>query len=429
MKHLLTLLMVSLSMSAYSQTQITIPYNPDGNADGLISLNDLLDILSIYGSEYSPTELVNDDHSALLYLGDMDYFDCASSCEGLQGNWKILDELLVGRYKTELASMGSTQWLDRRVLQVNQYSYVPVLESNSGGYYFTQDSPQGIYSCVCQTRVVQPIIVPVGPCESGLDACGVCDGPGPIYECGCHNIPAGACDCEGNQFDALGVCGGDCLGDYDGDGVCDVFPEGPCQGQNTINYQGFDYDIVEIGGKCWFADDLRTQNYTNGDEIPNILSTSTWDTGTGAWSVSEGYEYNGNVYNWHAVLDPRGLCPSGWHVPSRQDYINLVDSLYADPSIGSYPNVNVALKDDMSWDGTNQSGFKARSTFYRGSNGNFSTDGSYNKSWTSDYGTFGQAYYFRLVAGVSSGITQHYLTGDYSDQGYGFAIRCMSEDN
>ena len=33
-------------MSAYSQTQITIPYNPDGNADGLISLNDLLDILS-----------------------------------------------------------------------------------------------------------------------------------------------------------------------------------------------------------------------------------------------------------------------------------------------------------------------------------------------------------------------------------------------
>jgi uncharacterized protein (TIGR02145 family) len=325
--------------------------------------------------------------------------------------------------------MGSTQWLDRRVIQVNQYSYVPVLESNSGGYYYSQNTPQGINSCVCQTRVVQPIVVPVGPCESGLDACGVCDGPGPIYECGCHNIPAGACDCEGNQYDALGVCGGDCLGDYDGDGVCDVFPEGPCQGQNTINYQGFDYDIVEIGGKCWFADDLRTQNYTNGDEIPNILSTSTWDTGTGAWSVYEGYEYNGNVYNWYAVLDPRGLCPTGWHVPSRQDYIDLVDSLYADPSIDSYTNVNFVLKDNMSWDGSNQFGFKARLTIYRNLSGSFQYTSNEYRNWTSDYGTFGNAYYFRLISGNSSNLGQYTLTVNSFGQGYGFAIRCMSEDN
>ena len=34
--------------------------------------------------------------------------------------------------------------------------------------------------------------------------CGVCDGPGAIYECGCDPIPDGDCDCEGNQVDALG---------------------------------------------------------------------------------------------------------------------------------------------------------------------------------------------------------------------------------
>ena len=33
--------------------------------------------------------------------------------------------------------------------------------------------------------------------------------------------PAGDCDCDGSQLDALGVCGGGCSADLDGDGVCD----------------------------------------------------------------------------------------------------------------------------------------------------------------------------------------------------------------
>ena len=41
------------------------------------------------------------------------------------------------------------------------------------------------------------------------------------YTCGCEDIPAGECDCEGTQLDALGVCGGDRLLDVDSDGICD----------------------------------------------------------------------------------------------------------------------------------------------------------------------------------------------------------------
>ena len=55
-----------------------------------------------------------------------------------------------------------------------------------------------------------------------LDNCGVCNGPGAIYECGCEDIPDGDCDCDGNQLDAIGVCGGDCPGDADDDGICDT---------------------------------------------------------------------------------------------------------------------------------------------------------------------------------------------------------------
>ena len=62
-------------------------------------------------------------------------------------------------------------------------------------------------------------------CVGTLDACGICNGPGDIYECGCADIPEGDCDCDGNQLDALGVCGGDCAEDADADGICDDVDE------------------------------------------------------------------------------------------------------------------------------------------------------------------------------------------------------------
>ena len=71
------------------------------------------------------------------------------------------------------------------------------------------------------------------------DACGICDGPGAIYECGCADIPEGDCDCNGNVLDECGVCGGsgipagdcDCNGNVlDECGVCGGtgIPEGDC---------------------------------------------------------------------------------------------------------------------------------------------------------------------------------------------------------
>jgi hypothetical protein len=68
----------------------------------------------------------------------------------------------------------------------------------------------------------------VDPCVGALDACGVCNGPGAVAACGCSGIPAGDCDCNGNALDALGVCGGTCAADADDDGVCDS--EDPCVG-------------------------------------------------------------------------------------------------------------------------------------------------------------------------------------------------------
>ena len=85
----------------------------------------------------------------------------------------------------------------------------------------------------------------VDACIGALDACGVCNGPGAIYECGCTDIPAGDCDCDGSVLDECGVCGGDgipegqcdCEGNVlDECGVCggDGIPEGQCDCNGNV---------------------------------------------------------------------------------------------------------------------------------------------------------------------------------------------------
>ena len=107
----------------------------------------------------------------------------------------------------------------------------------------------------------------VDGCVGALDACGVCNGSGEIYECGCSDIPDGDCDCDGNQLDALGICGGACAADADADGICDDVDGcvgmldqcGVCNGNGTeclgcTHPEACNYDSEASidGGTCTF---------------------------------------------------------------------------------------------------------------------------------------------------------------------------------
>jgi hypothetical protein len=102
------------------------------------------------------------------------------------------------------------------------------------------------------------------------DECGKCDGeetgPGKVYECGCSEMPKGACDCRGRKVDAAGVCGGACVKvnsqgkciewfDSDKDGVWDTqdkCPQEKAQGNGgsgcnmdvTHNNEAMRFDLV-----------------------------------------------------------------------------------------------------------------------------------------------------------------------------------------
>lgn len=92
------------------------------------------------------------------------------------------------------------------------------------------------------------------------------------------------------------------------------------------------YKTVKIGNQEWMAENLRTTRYREGSAIPQVTDNTDWvNANFGAWCW---YQNNnsfeqlyGKLYNWFAVNDVRGLCPSGWHVPTTEEWTILTDLL------------------------------------------------------------------------------------------------------
>ena len=40
-----------------------------------------------------------------------------------------------------------------------------------------------------------------------------------------------------------------------------------CDGDTAIIYDGYTYNLVEIDGQCWFAENLKTSIYCNNDTM------------------------------------------------------------------------------------------------------------------------------------------------------------------
>lgn len=97
---------------------------------------------------------------------------------------------------------------------------------------------------------------------------------------------------------------------------------------------------VRIGKQVWMTKNLNVSRYRNGDPIPQVTNPSQWGTlTTGAWCYYENNTSNGKVYgklyNWYAVNDPRGLAPTGYHVPTDAEWSLLTDYLGGENMAGA----------------------------------------------------------------------------------------------
>ena len=248
------------------------------------------------------------------------------------------------------------------------------------------------------------------------------------------------------------VTAGDVLNLLSTFGTCPPIPfSGPCQGLDHVTYHGYDYDIVEMGGQCWFAENLRTELYANGDSIPASLTDGDWtSTNAGATAVYGEGDSNctqaspvmdpcdegaslaafGRLYNWFAVDDSRNLCPTHWHVPTDSDWMDLevssgMDSLDVNNTGWRGTDEGLKLKSSIGWNnggnGQDAVGFNAQPAGGRHPlEGRFLASGEGGYFWTS------------TPDGTSAWIRR--LTSDYSqidrwpyNLRNGYSVRCVKD--
>ena len=229
-------------------------------------------------------------------------------------------------------------------------------------------------------------------------------------------------------------------------------------GTSTVrDYDGNEYNTVKIGNQCWMKQNIRSTHYADGTEI--ALGTDT--------SLTVPYRYAPNndtanvplygyLYNWPAVMNGaeasqanpsnvQGICPEGWHVPSRAEWLQLKENVdshneYDCGTVSTFYD-GKALADTIGWNtntytcypgndlsANNATGFSAVAPGYMyRSSGNliYSSFGSYAYFWASSqgrsYNSAQYAYlygrYFNVISETSSGRSKY----------YGSSVRCLRD--
>ncbi|MBK9681535.1 MAG: hypothetical protein IPO69_22215 [Saprospiraceae bacterium] len=144
-----------------------------------------------------------------------------------------------------------------------------------------------------------------------------------------------------------------------------------------------------------------------------------WKTLTkGAFTnTSNGYSY----YNWYAATNPRNIAPLGWHVPTRAEWVSLIDYLGGIFVAGSKLKAKERWLDNS--DATNSSGFTAYPAGYLGQYilfdirlyiAKFEGEGTRTRWW-------GSTNPWSIGLNNLNGNT----TGSNSDPKAGLSIRCI----
>jgi uncharacterized protein (TIGR02145 family) len=272
--------------------------------------------------------------------------------------------------------------------------------------------------------------------DTDSDSDGVWDSEDDCLDLGACNYSANPTEPCAYVYDALGICGGNCATDEDEDGVCDC--------GDLVSHEGYDYSTVLIGEQCWFAENCRYLPEVSPSNQGSQTSTYYYVfgfTGTDveAAKSTTNYETYGVLYNWPAVMT-EGICPSGWHIPSDEEFTELTDFLGGEDVAG------VAMKSTTGWNdggsGSNSSGFNglpgglcANDGFY--SNGSILNNGYW---WSASENGYidsqgdeqncdcdevqqGNSYSWRRQMDVGDNVQRSIRI-----RNYGYSARCVRDD-
>ena len=201
---------------------------------------------------------------------------------------------------------------------------------------------------------------------------------------------------------------------------------------------GNTYTSIQIGTQVWMAENLKTTKYNDGTAIPNITEAATWAAATkGAYSDYGNTPVNsttyGRLYNWYVVDNNaatkmasnggKNVCPTGWHVPSDDEWSTLTTYL------GGFGVAGDKLKEagTTHWittntGVTNETGFTALPGGSRSyQSGTFIGIGGAGVWWSSTESYLTTAWYRSM--GYNHPAVRFFPT----DKEAGFSVRCVRD--
>jgi uncharacterized protein (TIGR02145 family) len=194
-----------------------------------------------------------------------------------------------------------------------------------------------------------------------------------------------------------------------------------------VDVDGNKYDTITIGAQTWMVENLRTTHYRDGTPIPNVTERPEWnELLTGAYcdynNDAKNANTNGHLYNWYAISNPAGLCPTGWHIATDSEWAVLITYLGRDSVAGGVMKSigTTQWETPNSW-ATNSSGFAALPAGYRHANGEFYKIGENSYFWSSTE-TFSYSACGRYLSYNSGGIDRF-----IANKESGFSCRCIRD--
>ena len=161
-----------------------------------------------------------------------------------------------------------------------------------------------------------------------------------------------------------------------------------CGNTGVVDVDGNYYASVIVGTQEWITENLKTTHYKDGTPIPNVTDETAWTDEDGTTNHDGAYSWYDNdmatnldygpLYNYWATLNPHGLIPEGWRLPTMLDFQALVTSF------GGLISAGMAIKETGTshWNSpntgaTNSSGLSVRASGQRSQFGPFAHKGIY----------------------------------------------------
>jgi uncharacterized protein (TIGR02145 family) len=114
----------------------------------------------------------------------------------------------------------------------------------------------------------------------------------------------------------------------------------PCTGITSFVYEGLEYSTIAIGNQCWMAENINVGSRINvsEDQLDNAsIEKYCYD------DLESNCDIYGGIYQWDELMQyspsdsgtvgtTQGICPSGWHIPTDEEWKILEFELGMDPA-------------------------------------------------------------------------------------------------